>query len=271
VVQAWGGKVSGGVWETAGREHGINVDAENNVWLTFDGGHVVMKFTREGKHLLTIGVPGKTGGSNSQTLLGRPTRVAVDTENNEIYVSDGYINRRVIVFDTESGKYKRHWGAYGQNPVDDKDPGPYDPNAPPSKSFTTSHGVALSNDKLVYVADRVNNRVQVFRPNGEFVMERILTKTRGSGAAWTVAFSPDPAQEFVYVPDGTNGKVWILRRKDMSIIGNFARFGRPAGYLIGVHDLAVDPQGNIYTVEVYDSKRLQKFTFKGFRAPENGQ
>ena len=263
VVQAWGGDGPGFEWPN--NEHSIFVDHESNVWI---GGSTddnqVLKFSRDGKFLLAIGEAGKTGGSNDTLHLDKPSGIHVDPVENEVYVTDGYGNRRVIVFDAKTGRYRRHWGAYGNRP-DDTDPGPYDPKAPPAKQFRTPvHGVRVSRDGLVYVADRTNNRLQVFRRSGAFVREVVLAKeTLAMGSVWDVAFSHDPAQTYLYIPDGTNQKVWILRRDDLRVVGEFGRGGRNAGYFGWVHSVAVDSSGDLYTGEVDIYKRLQKFRYVG--------
>ncbi len=277
VVRAWGGSESAPFWPRT--EHGIHVDASGNVWIAANGGgdQVVLKFSSEGRFLLQIGRPGETGGSNDTALLGQPTAVEVDVGANEVYIADGYRNRRVIVFDATTGAYKRHWGAYGKRPIDG-DSVPYDPavasmwspsydttKAP--QQFHTVHAVRLGRDGLVYVADRVNNRIQVFRKNGAFVREKFLARaTRAMGSVWDLAFSRDSAQTYLFVPDGTNMKVWILKRDDLSVAGSFGRGGRQAGQFGWVHNLAVDSRGNLYTTEVESYKRVQKFVSRGTAA-----
>jgi len=278
VVRAWGGPTQSGAagerqtfWPSS--EHGITVDAAGNVWIASNGrgDQVVLKFAADGRPLLQIGRPGETGGSNDTTRLGQPTAVEVDVAANEVYVADGYRNRRVIVFNATTGAYKRHWGAYGKRPVDGDTASPpvqgtsspwpisYDTTAS-SPQFNTVHAVRLSRDGLVYVADRINNRIQVFRRSGEFLREGYVARaTRAMGSVWDIAFSPDSAQTYVFVPDGTNQKVWILRRSDLSVVGSFGRGGRQAGQFGWVHNAAVDSRGNLFTGEVDIYKRVQRF------------
>lgn len=260
VVQAWGGPGTEG-WLLEG-EHGIYVDHQDNIWIGSSGGdvQVVQKFTRDGRVLLQIGELGRTGGSGDTALLGRPTDFAVDAATNEVFITDGYGNRRLIVFDAETGEYKRHWGAYGA-PPDDSDPGPYDPEASPSRSFRSPvHAVRLSDDGRVYVADRVNNRIQVFDKAGGFLTEAFVRPaTLSMGSAWDVDLSPDPEQTYLYLADGTNNKVWILRRESLEVVGEFGRNGRYAGGFHWLHSIAVDSRGNLYTGEVDTGKRVQKF------------
>ena len=260
VLQAWGGPDSGDQWPAT--EHGLFIDHEDNVWIASSGQNdqVVLKFTDTGERLLTIGEWGETGGSNDTGRLGQPTDIAVDEEANEVYISDGYGNRRVIVFDATTGEYKRHWGAYGENPDDDELPD-YDPEAQPIRDFRSPmHAVRLSNDGMVYAADRVNNRIQVFQKDGTFVKEGFVeTDTRSMGSVWDIEFSRDDDQTYIYIPDGTNHKVWILERDDLEIVGTFSRGGRFAGELGWVHNIAMDSRGNLYTTEVETGKRVQRF------------
>jgi 6-phosphogluconolactonase (cycloisomerase 2 family) len=169
---------------------------------------------------------------------------------------------------------KRYWGAYGNKPEDGPN-GNYDPKAPPSTQFRNPvHCVERTHDDLVYVCDRQGDRVQVFRPDGTFVKEAWYAKqTLGSGSTWDLAFSKDPQQRFIYLADGTNEKVRIILRETMEEITNFGDGGRQPGQFYGVHSIATDSKGNIYTTETYEGKRLQKFVFKGVgpvRAKEQG-
>jgi len=260
LIQKWGGSGDGYEWPEV--EHGIFIDHANNVWIGGSGinDHQVLKFTPDGKFLLQIGKAGKTGGSNDTTSLGRPTEFYVDPVTNEIYIADGYLNKRVIVFDAGTGKYKRHWGAYGKIP-DDSIQDPFDPVKPPSPQFgEVTHSVLISHDNLVYVCDRSNNRIQVFQKNGKFVFEEFIAKnTLGLGSAWDLDFSHDPQQRLVYLADGTNQCVWILKRDNLETTGHFGRMGRYAGEFIWIHNIAADSKGNIYTGEVLTGKRAQKF------------
>lgn len=261
VVRAWGGPGKGYDWPA--NEHGIYVDAEGYVWVSGNGAtdRHILKFTREGKFLLQIGSPGKPEGSNSQTQLGRPAQTVVDVAAGEIYVADGYGNRRIVVFDTKTGAYKRHWGAYGTKaPHDDKLP-PYDPDAAPSRSFSSPvHCVRLSRDGLVYVCDRANDRIQVFRKDGSYVTEfRVEAQTRQNGSVWDLTLSPDPEQRHLYVADGANGVVHIVSRRDGAKLGEFGRTGRYAGEFKWIHNIDVDSKGNLYTGEVGFGRRMQKF------------
>ena len=260
LVQAWGGADQYDRWPQS--EHGIYIDHEDNVWIASNGrqDQVVLKFSSSGELLLTIGEWGVTLGSNDTEHLGQPTDITVDPETNEVYISDGYGNRRIIVFDAGTGEYKRHWGAFGETPDDSELP-PFDPNAPIVRAFRSPiHSVRISNDGLVYTSDRVNNRIQVFQKDGTFVKEAFLaSNTLGMGSVWDMDFSRDEAQTYVYVPDGTNQKVWILNREDLTVVDSFGRGGKSAGMFGWIHNIAVDSRGNLYTTEVENGKRVQKF------------
>ena len=269
VVQGWGG-VDDGYADWFPEEHGIYLDYQDNVWLSDHQYGIVQKYTRDGRHLLTLGEASRReSGNNDTSIFGQPTDMVVDPAADEVFISDGYTNRRVIVFDANTGAYKRHWGAYGQSPVDDEvELGQYDPNEPVSRHFRSPvHGIALSNDGLLYVADRRNDRVQVFQKDGTFVEEVIVAPwTLGTGSTYAVAFSPDPEQTFLYVSDGENNRIWFLRRDGLEIVGHVGRSGRMAGQFLSAHDLAVDSRGNIYVGETR-GKRVQKLNFVGWSTP----
>ena len=185
-------------YEWPENEHGIFVDDNDFVWLAGNGKKdgQLLKFTMDGKFVLQIGKPGQGNDSNATDRLGSPADVAVDVAANEVFVADGYANRRVVVFDSETGAYKRHWGAYGNKPVDAKTPA-YNPASPPSQQFGNPvHCIRLGKDGLIYVCDRTNNRMQVFRKDGTFVSEHIFEKaTLGNGTVYDLVFSPDADAE----------------------------------------------------------------------------
>ena len=207
-------------------------------------------------------------GSRDELNFGRVAKVSIDAAANEAFVADGYLNRRVAVLDMDSGAMKRHWGAYGSAP-DDSSAGPYDPDAPPAPQFRNPvHCAEPTSDGLLYVCDRVNDRIQVFRKDGTFVKEAFIEKaTRGEGSVWSVAFSPDPQQRFLYVADGSNQKVWIVDRQTLATVSSVGAGGRQPGQFYGVGSVAVDASGNLYSGETYEGKRLQKFNFKGLGRP----
>jgi NHL repeat len=175
-------------------------------------------------------------------------------------VADGYKNRRIIVFEAKTGKYHRHWGAYGTEPKD-ADLGPYDPSAAPAKQFGSPvHCVRVSNDEFVYVCDRANNRIQVFRKGGSFLKEFVIEPaTRGAGSVWDIVFSHDAEQKYLFVTDGTNNEIHIVLRENGRKLGSFGHPGRMAGQFHWVHAMAIDSQGNLYTGDVDTGKRVQKF------------
>jgi DNA-binding beta-propeller fold protein YncE len=189
----------------------------------------------------------------------------LDPKAQELYVADGYGNKRVIVFDAKTGAYKRHWGAYGAQPSDEKQP-PYDPKQPGAKQFGNPvHCVRLSHDGKVYVCDRANSRIQVFEPSGKFVQEfRVEPLTLANGSVWDMVLSHDAAQRYLYVADGANGRIYVLNRADGAQLASFGRTGRMAGEFKWVHNMAIDRQGNLYTSEVGFGRRVQKFVVLSF-------
>jgi DNA-binding beta-propeller fold protein YncE len=254
LVQAWGGPGEGYDWPE--NEHGIFVDLGGAVWVAGNGprDHQILKFSRDGRFLLQIGKPGESGGDVDTANLNRPADARVEEADNELYVADGYGNHRVIVFDATSGAYKRHWGANGLPPGDATVKGFGNP----------VHCLRISSDNLVYVCDRQNDRIQVFRKDGSFVTEWALAPdTRGNGSVWDLDFSTDDGQTHLYVADGENNHVWILSRQSGAVLSRFGRQGRYAGQFHWIHNMAVDSQGNVYTAEVDTGKRVQKFLFQG--------
>jgi DNA-binding beta-propeller fold protein YncE len=234
----------------------------------------VLKFNGDGRHLLTIGTPGKMDGPDSQTTLNRPTGMAYDAAANEIFIADTG-NRRIAVFDADTGAYKRHWFAYGEK-VAGADPGPYDPAAPAAKSFRDVTCVEIARDGMVYVCDKSSNRIQVFDKSGKFIKEQIVSKTtmggivagsfgvlNAAGAVWDIALSNDPQQRYLYVANGQDKKVMVLQRDTLAQVGSIGAGGRYPGLFLAVGSVAVDGQGNLYTVETYQGRRLQRFLYKG--------
>ena len=263
LTKSWGGKGDGYDWPDS--NHGITADSKGNVWIAGNGEKdtQVLKFDSAGKFILQLGRHGVHNGSNDTENFWKPTKVFEDVDASEVYVSDGYGNRRVIVFDATTGAYKRHWGAYGERPDDSPMPS-YDPSASPSQQFNTVHCVIVSKDGVVYVCDRVNDRIQVFTKAGTFVREqRIDPKTYRSGSVWDMAFSRDPEQKYIYQANGVDQKINILLRDTLEVLTSFGDGGRQPGQFFGVHNLATDSKGNLYTAETYTGARVQRFIFKG--------
>ena len=263
VVQSWGGPGAGDQgyqsYDWPSNEHGIYVDPKGDVWIGGNDAkdHHILKFTRGGKFLLQIGKPGKSEGSNSTTQLGRPASMELDAVANELYVADGYGNKRVIVFDATSGAYKRHWGAYGNKP-DDAKMRQFNPESP--QFANPVHCVRLGKDNLLYVCDRTNNRIQVFEKSGKFVRQFVIEpKTQINGTVHDMILSPDPLQTYLFVGDGSSGEIHIVRRDSGERVASFGRLGRMAGEFYGLHNLAADSRGNLFTAEVRTGRRVQRF------------
>jgi DNA-binding beta-propeller fold protein YncE len=287
LIGHWGGPGQGYDWPDS--NHGITVDYKGNVWIGGNGrgpqpkgqapvegqappaalfmDNEILKFTQDGKFLMQIGKPGQSKGSNDIDNLKGPAKMFVDRKTNELYVADGYGNHRVIVFDADSGKYKRLWGAYGKKP-DDTNLGNYNPDAPVAQQFRNPvHCAELSNDNLLYVCDRVNDRIQVFKPDGTFIKEVFIAKrTLGDGSVWDIAFSKDPQQKYIYLADGANEKIYVMLRDSLEILTSFGDGGRQPGQFYAVHSIATDSKGNVYTTETYRGQRVQRFNYKGIAA-----
>ena len=255
LVQSWSARGPEGNWSVV---HGLFIDHNDFVWTNARESNLTLKFSRDGQHLMTIGRFDETGGSNDTELMGRPAEIWVDPLDNEVFVADGYANRRVIVFDGETGEYLRHWGAYGERPDDAYRPAPT--VGEPSRQFRTPHGIAGSRDGSIYVADRANNRIQVFRQDGAFVNEKILRQRCapedqpevpecGREAAFSVGFSSDDAQTYLYVADGGSHVIVVLRRSDLEKVDEFGGPGTGSGQLGRPHNLAVDLDGNLFVAE----------------------
>ncbi|MEY3701226.1 MAG: hypothetical protein RI891_518 [Gemmatimonadota bacterium] len=272
LVNAWGGPGQGYTWP--GSNHGISIDPMGNVWIGGNGSRDsvnaadshILKFTRDGRFLQQIGVPGRATDSRSMDAFGRVAKVAFDPSQNEVYVADGYGNKRVAVLDMATGRIKRFWGAYGNVPSDSNF-GPYDPDKPLIPQFRNPvHCAEPSVDGLIYVCDRPNNRIQVFRRDGTFVKEvRVAPRTRGDGAVWDIAFSRDAQQKYLYLADGKNERIYVMDRQTLEILTMFGDGGRQPGQFFAVHSIATDSKGNIFTTETYEGKRVQRFVYKGVR------
>jgi len=299
------GPVAGASYRWPETNAGIAVDPKGNLWIGGAGGAdaQILVLSREGNFVAQFGKvdstavaqaaraadtayqgvsPGRgaagrgarraapvlPANSNSVDSFGGAAGFSFDGKTSEAYVADGFRNHRVAVIDMTTGAVKRYWGAYGKKP-DDAPLAAYSPSALPAKQFSTVRCAKLSNDGFVYVCDARNDRIQVFRRNGAFVKEaRVAPHTLGEGSVWDVAFSSDPQQRFVYVADGMNMKIHILDRATLQELASFGDGGRQPGQFYAVHSVATDSKGNLYTVETYEGKRLQKFIYKGLGAPQ---
>jgi hypothetical protein len=253
-MAGWGGPAAGYEWPE--REHGIYVDPAGSVWISGNNGYgtppppgnsddMLLKFTSVGKFLLQIGHSGKSAGDADHDNVKQAADMFLFRPANELFVADGYGNHRVVVFDAGTGKFKRTWGANGGPP------------------FNIVHAIKVSNDGLVYVADRGNKRVQVFTTAGEFTQQLgIGANTPAMQTAAGLAFSPDRDQRFLYVADLGNNQIVIVERRTMTIVGSFGKGGTNPGEFGTVHEIATDSKGNLYSAELR-TRRVQKFVFKG--------
>ena len=279
LIASWGGLKTIPEWGT--QEHGLYIDGKDNVWVGFGGGlpydvttkattdnaHF-LKLTPQGKLVLSIGRFGRgTEGSLSTQYLGNPTDVHVDPKSNEAFITDGYLNRRVIVVDADTGAFKRLFGAYGNKP-DDTQPLNMQfrrsATGPQPQQFNTPHCIVGSNDGLLYVCDRGNQRIQVFKLDGTFVKDVFVKRPDDQGAGLApqdIALSADPRQQFVFVQ--TSDRVYALRRDTMEFVSTFGRAGRSAGQVVAGHSLASDSKGNLFVGETLLGSRLQKFVPAG--------
>jgi DNA-binding beta-propeller fold protein YncE len=297
-VQGWGGPGEGYEWPNT--EHGIFVDHNDNVWIAGSGSgdDQVLKFTRDGNFLMQIGRAGQSKGNTDTENLNRPADVYVYPATNELFVADGYGNRRVIVFDAETGEFKRMWGAFGEPPTDppaESAGGQERSSVPPSESnprdFNLVHGVRVSNDGVVYVSDRSSMRLQVFNLDGGFVRQEFFGRTepdpevmaaRAGETAFgapiqeiieevasarqsvsRTAFSPDPEQRYLFVAERSNQQILVLDRETLEPLTAFGRPGDKPGEFFILHDMVTDHDGNLYTAEVNVGARAQKFNLIG--------
>jgi DNA-binding beta-propeller fold protein YncE len=260
LVKSWGGPGDNLGYDWPLTEHAILVDNKGFVWLSGSGKNdgMLLKFTTDGKFVKEFGKNSPLTSSTDTSQFGQVAALELDAKDNEIYAADGYGNHRVAVLDADTGDVKRVWGAYGKPPTDDKLP-PYNPDSP--QFGNPVHCIALAKDGLVYVCDRMNNRVQVFHKDGSFVRQYVFdAKTQGSGSAWGVAFSPlDKKQKYFVLIDGTDNILETVRVSDGAVVGTFGGPGREVGQFHWVHAGKFDSRGNLYTGEVDTGKRLQKW------------
>ena len=267
VLQAWGGPETAKGFDWPQNEHGIFVDYKNNVWFGGNGENdgMIVKFTHDGKFLMMIGKSAPQTNSKDETRVGRAADMIVDPATNELYVSDGYFNHRVVVFDADNGKFKRTWGAYGKPPTDEKIT--YDPKVLPQQFNNPVHGIRMTNDGKIVVSDRGNNRIQVFEKDGKFIREYpVLRDSTAPGVTGSTVFWPDKDQSYWFTSDDPNGQIHILRKSDGAVVGDFGRVGRGPGEFENLHNIAIDKDGNIYTAEV-QGQRVQRFLYKGGLSP----
>lgn len=271
LVNAWGGPGEGFTWPAT--NHGIEIAPDGNVWIGGNGtgdSHIVV-FNRDGQFVRQIGIPGSPINSNSMAHFNQVAEIAIDPGTSEAFIADGYGNKRVAVVDVATGAFDRYWGAYGNRPSDD--PVTYIPGEPLPQQFVGPvHCAEPSNDGLLYVCDRGADRIQVFLPDGTFIKEaQIAPLTTGPGATWDIAFSQDDEQEFIYVADGQNHKVHVVHRDSLEVMYTIGGGGRQPGLFYGTHSIVSDSQGNFYTTETYEGKRVQKFIYRGLRQLEQIQ
>lgn len=286
-LSSWGGPGPGFDWPDS--EHGIFVDYKDNFWiggssptstsLTKRSDDMLLKFNSKGKFLLQLGSWDKSGGNADTKSVKRPADAFMAPKTNEIFVADGYGNRRVIVFDATTGVFKRQWGAFGNVPLDNAAPpptaaarAPLENDGPGPQQFGSPvHNVKISNDGLVYVADRSNRRIQIFDVQGKYIDQIFINRAGPSaGSAAGITFSPDREQRFMYVADYGNSRILVLRRKPARVLYQFGLRAAAPGNFQGVHFISVDSKGNLYTAEVLPGNRVQKFLFKGLASAPPG-
>lgn len=270
LVNAWGGPGDDFTWPAS--NHGLAVAPNGNVWIGGNGGgdsHVLV-FTGDGQFVAQYGMPGQEVDSNSMTHFGQVADIEIDGNTNEAYIADGYRNKRVAVLDASTGAFKRYWGAYGNRPEDVRVD--YTPGEPLPQQFRGPvHCAVPSDDGLLYVCDRGSDRIQVFRPDGTFVREALISPdTLAQGSTWDISFSNDAEQKFIYLADGQNFKIYVIDRESMEVLTSFGGGGRQPGQFYAPHSIASDSQNNIYTTETYEGKRVQKFVYQGMRDTQRG-
>lgn len=276
-VRAFGGPSDRYEWPTT--EHGVYADQKGNVWVAGNGkgDNHILKFTNTGTFVMQIGRRNQAKGSNDTANVHGAAAMVVHPKTNELFVADGYTNRRVIVFDADTGAYKRHWGAYGR-PPDDAYKIPPRPQlivGPPQASFANPvHAIVVSNDGLVYVGDRSNNRIQVFKLDGSFVREVFINRDtlQNEGTVHNFALSRDPQQRYLFVADGSNKALLTLDRASMTLLSTFGgQGGHNARQFFHLHSLASQPdsKGNLYIGEVNDGQRYYRLRNTGLGRPQN--
>jgi DNA-binding beta-propeller fold protein YncE len=274
-VKGWGGPSPAYDWPD--NEHGIYVDRKDRVWLTGSnpsaqvrrtrrGDDMILIFTTDGKFIGQIGSRNGSHGNEDTENFQGPSDLLIHEKTNELYVADGYFNRRVIVLDADTWAFKRMWGAFGNKPALQTPAPPRTMDGRGPDQFGIVHAIEISNDDLVYVGDRGNSRIQVFSLDGKFIKQAFVTRNaKSSSTTGGLAFSRDAGQKFLYVADQGNSKVHILLRETLEEIGSFGQLGKEPGNFNAPHQLATDLKGNVYTVEVKGGERAQRFILKGFK------
>ena len=301
LIRHWGrDEVRGNGHDWPSSNHGITIDKDGNVWLGGNGAYqpgpapgstaqftappgaatqqqmisregggeigiyhdsFILKFTPDGKYLGQIGKANGSKGSLDTENVRGVAQIRLLPQSNELVLADGYGNKRISIWDAATLKFKRMWGAYGRKPNDDPIPH-YDVNSP--QFGNPVHCAQPSNDGLIYVCDRTNNRIQVFKTDGTYLQQYIVKPdTKGDGSVWEIAFSRDPQQKFMYISDGANENIHVFDRKTMKELYWFGGGGRQPGQFYAVHSIVTDTKGNIYTTETYRGQRVQKFVYKG--------
>ena len=259
------GRILGRSEDRAGLDPRLLRRSAGNVWVAGNGDAMIQKYSPDAKLLLQIGQRGKfdsvdgtrkgKGNNTARDGLHMPSAMVVDPGNGDIFVADGYGNRRVVVFDKD-GKFLRQWGRQATDEETQK--------AVPGVFAQVVHCIHMSNAGLIYVCDRQGNRVQVFQKDGTFVRNISIPNKSGKlpdkrGTAWWAAFSPDKEQRFLYVMNGGTEQVHILDHKSGEILSSFGRPGHQIGNFTHGHTIAVDSQGSIYVAETDWGRRIQKF------------
>ena len=285
IKRNWGGNdiapVFDGINQFPKNIHGIYSDAQDNIWIGGNGkgDHVIAQFTSDGEYLTQFGRRNNTRGNLDKQMLGNPADIYFDISTSQVFVADGYTNRRIIQFDYKSRKFEQYWGAFGDLPANESRSKTFDftqamttPKGgvdPRLANFSDIvHCIVRGPDRLYYVCDRRNNRVQIFSMTNkgkiEFLDSLIIADvTGGTGSATDIAWSADG--KYMYVADMINGKIWIFDSQNRKKLGSLGRPGRYAGQFHWLHSLDADQDGNLYTTEVHTGQRIQKLLFLGVK------
>jgi DNA-binding beta-propeller fold protein YncE len=278
LLRSWGGPSDAYDWPE--REHGIQVASDGHVWITGNGGwpkpspdgstdDMILEFTEDGTLVKQIGRRGASSGNADRVNVHQPGDAFVYTKTGELFVADGYGNNRVIVFDAATGAFKRMWGAFGNTPETPAARGrgaaPAGPDGPPQ--FGLVHAVKVSDDGIVYVADRSNNRIQTFTVEGQYLRQVSVATAEGdpAGVPAGFAFSPDPDQRLLYVVDSGPMRIVVFDRRSLTQLGAIGMRGAGPGEFDIVHHMAADSKGNLYAAEIVTNRRAQKLVLQPAR------